>query len=302
MQTWKYYVAALSAFAIWGFFSFVLKPLQGFRSVDILFYRVFLCAVLMVIINLAFRRKAVKDNLALLNQMAGPQKKRLLFLFFAGGGLLTANWFFFIYIMNHISIKAASFAYLVCPILTTVLAYFILKEKLSRIQWLSVALSFFSCLLLSFHKLADIAYSLIVAVSYALYLISQRKNGGLDKFLVLSVQLLFSALILLPFFPFYGTVISYEPFFYSQILIIGVVFTILPLYLNLYALQGIRSSIVGILLYINPLLNFVIALLYYHEAISGIQIVSYLLIVISIVLFNSKYLFSSKKKDLGLSN
>lgn len=292
----KHYLAAVAAFTIWGFFTFALRPMKEFRSVDILFYRIFLCAALMLVINLLFRRKVAKDSLALLRTLPTRRQAVIVLLTLAGGALLAGNWFFFIYVMNNVSIKAASFAYLVCPILTTVLAYFILREKLSRWQWVAVGLSFVSCLILSFHNLADMAYSLIVALTYALYLISQRKNAGFDKFLVLSIQLIFSALLLLPFFPAYGTVITDSSFFYLQILLIAVVFTILPLYLNLYALQGLSSSTIGILLYINPLLNFVFAVFYYHEPISGVQIISYTLILVSILLFNEKHLLKGGRE------
>jgi chloramphenicol-sensitive protein RarD len=204
------------------------------------------------------------------------------------------NWFFFIYVMNHISIKAASFAYLVCPILTTLLAFFILKEQLNKWQWTAVALSVISCVLLSYNNSADIMYSLIVAITYALYLISQRKNTGFDKFLVLSIQLVFAGLILLPFYPMHGTNMGDNYIFYLQILLIAVVFTIVPLYLNLFSLQGVKSSTMGILLYLNPLINFAIALLYYHEAINTLQVVAYLIIALSIVIFNKNLIFKPK--------
>lgn len=137
----KYFLAALTAFAIWGFFSFVLKPMFMYRSVDILFYRVFFCAVLMLTYNLCFRKKVIRENYQGFKQLATRQKSITMLLTFGGGTLLIANWFFFIYVMNHISIKAASFAYLVCPILTTLLAFFILKESLSKWQWIAVLLS-----------------------------------------------------------------------------------------------------------------------------------------------------------------
>ncbi|WP_221390545.1 EamA family transporter [Dyadobacter sp. NIV53] len=291
MKFSKYYLIAFLSFVMWGFFSLALKPLHHYPSLDILFYRVFLCAVIMVFISLFLRIKVLKENIAILKAMSAQQRNRIIGLTLGGGVLLTANWFFFIYVMNHISVKAASFAYLVCPILTTVIAFFVLHEKLSKWQWTAVLLSVVSCILLSFNNVADVAYSMIVAASYALYLVSQRKNMGLDKFLVLTVQILFSALILLPFYPSYSAALPDDSTFYWYILLIAVVFTIVPLYMNLYALQGVTSSTMGIMLYINPLMNFAIALFYFHETINSFQIIAYSLILISIVIFNERFIF-----------
>lgn len=299
MKFSKYYLAAFISFVIWGFFSLALKPLKAYASLDILFYRVLFCAVIMAVISLFVRIKVLKENISIFRQMPVAQRKRVTILTLAGGFLLTANWFFFIYVMNHISVKAASFAYLVCPIMTTVIAYFVLNEKLSKWQWTAVLLSVASCMLLSFSNVADIAYSLIVAASYAFYLVSQRKNTGLDKFLVLTVQILFSALLLLPFYPQYSEALPTEFSFYALIFLIAVLFTIVPLYMNLYALQGVTSSTMGILLYINPLMNFVIALLYFHEPINAIQITAYSLILISIVVFNERFIFGRRRAALG---
>lgn len=296
MKLSKYYTAAISAFLIWGFFSLALKPLHHYASLDILFYRIFFCAVIMIGINLIFRYSVLKENLAVFKAMESGQKRRIVYLTLGGGLLLTANWFVFIYVLNHISIKAASFAYLVCPILTTVLAYLILKEKLSRWQWVAVALSAFSCILLSFNSLRDIVYSLIIAGSYALYLVSQRKNTGIDKFLILSIQLIFAALVLLPFYPAFSGNLPTEPMFYWLILIIAVAFTIIPLYLNLYALQGVTSSMMGILLYINPLINFILAIFYFNEPVNSFQMTGYAIIFLSILIFNEQYVFGFRRK------
>ena len=294
MKFSKYYLAAFISFVIWGFFSLALKPLKDYASLDILFYRVFLCAVIMAVISLFVRINVSKDNIRRFRQLPAKEKRRVGMLTISGGFLLTANWFFFIYVMNHISVKAASFAYLVCPIMTTVIAYFVLDEKLSKWQWAAVLLSVLSCMLLSFSNIADIAYSLIVAASYAFYLVSQRKNTGFDKFLVLTVQILFSALLLAPFYPVYSEAIPTEFSFYALIFLIAVLFTIVPLYMNLYALQGVTSSTMGILLYINPLMNFAIALLYFHEPINAIQAIAYSLILLSIVIFNERFIFRKR--------
>lgn len=286
MKNTKYYVAVLTANIIWGFFSFVLKPLAPWPSLDILFYRVFASAILLALVSAVLRRKSWMADKRLFEALP-PAGKRGLILQVLGGGLfLTANWFFFIYVMNHISIHAASLAYLVCPVLTTLLAWVFLKERLSRGQWVAVALSAGGCVLLAFHDLSDLLYSMVIALSYALYLVSQRKNYGTDKFLMLTVQVVFSALLLLPFYPAYRGPVPEAVIFYILIAVIAICLTIIPLWLSLFALQRLKSSTVGIFLYINPLMGFVIAVTCYGEKVDLQQWTAYGVIVLSIILFN----------------
>ena len=287
----KYYAAAFSSFIIWGFISFCLKPLHIYASLDILFYRIFFSAAIISVVTFIFRSKNFREQLSVFKNLSKHQQLKTIILTAVGGLVLTANWFFYIYVMNNISIKTASFAYLVCPILTAILAGFILKEKLSPIQWIAVAISAISCAILGIHSAIELSYSLIVALSYAFYLISQRRNIYIEKFVILTFQMLFSALILLPFFPSFSTQIPNEISFYILIIILAVVFTIIPLFLNLIALKAIDSSTMGILLYINPILNFTIAFLYFNETTSYMQLVAYGFILLSVFVFNWKVIF-----------
>lgn len=296
MKLTKYYLAAFFAFFIWGFFSLALKPLHNYPSLDIMFYRVFFSVVVMVLINLVFRKNVIRENWNHFSKMSKEQKRSTVVLTLGGALFLASNWFVFIFVMNHVSVKAASLAYLICPILTTVIAFYTLKETLSKGQWVAVMISILGCFLLSLNHFEDIFFSLVVAATYALYLVSQRKNSELDKFLVLTIQLLFTALILLPFYPKYSGTIPTEPLFYGCLLIIVIFFTIIPLFLNLYALKGINSSTVGIMIYINPIINFLLALFYYNEQVSLLQLCSYFLILVSIVVFNAKLIFPRKQK------
>ena len=296
MNTLRYYLAAICAFTLWGTFSLVLKPLHSFASSDILFYRVFSCAIIMTVVSVLFKRKTLKDNLNYFKSIPKKNKKDLIILNVGSSILLTANWFSFIYVMNHVSVRATSVAYLVCPIITTILAYFLLKDKLTRLQWLSVFLSFLGCLLLSYANIIDMFYSSLIGFTYAAYLVSQNKNKQFDKFLVLNFHILLSALILLPFFPFYSGSLITDLKFYFYIEIIAVMYTIVPLLLNLYALSGISSSKVGMILNINPIIAFVLAGVVYHEPLGILQIFSYSLIFLAVIVFNGKEIFRLKSK------
>jgi chloramphenicol-sensitive protein RarD len=291
----KYYLAAITAFAIWGFFSLVLKPLHQYPSLDILFYRVFLCAILMLLLTFTVKRRVLQENIQIFQTLKKRERRRIVLINVSSGLLLTGNWFLFIYVMNHISVKAASLAYLVCPIITTIIAYFLLKEKLTKHQWAAIGVSIIGCLLLSFNHIIDLVFSIFVGASYALYLVIQRQNTGLDKFLVLTFHIVFSALLLLPFYPLFSGSLPTSAQFYTYIGIIAVFFTIVPLFLNLYALKGLTSSITGMLININPIIGFILAITVYHEKVDLIQTASYAIIFFAVIVFNIRF---SKKIEL----
>ncbi|MCL8006070.1 EamA family transporter [Gelidibacter japonicus] len=282
----KYYIAVITAFSIWGFFSLVLKSLDSFSAFDILSYRTIGSVLIMLFVSLALRPKALKTNIKLFKSITAKDKRRIIIINVLSGLFLALNWYIYIYVMNNVSVSATSLAYLICPILTMVLAYLLLKEKLFKLQWVSVILSLIGCLLLSLGNFTDLFYSMIIAFTYALYLVLQRKNQEMDRFLVLTCQVFFAVIFLLPFIISYDSPNEKTPFFYGMLALIAVVFTIIPMFLNIYALRGLNSSVVGVFIYLNPLINFMLAIFYFDEKVSFIEAICYLLIIISIVIFN----------------
>ena len=113
--------------------------------------------------------------------------------------------------------------------------------------------------------------------------------------MILTVQMLIASLVIIPFYPFYCDAVPTAPLFYILLMVIVVIFTIIPLYLNLYALKGMNSSAVGILMYTNPLIHFFLAVFYFKEEVHINQLISYALILVSIVIFNERLLFSRKR-------
>ncbi len=282
----KYYAAAILAFVIWGFFSIPLRALKEFSAGEILYFRIFASSIILLIIVGGFRRKEMAKDWSFFNSLTSSKRLEVMGLTLVGGALLTLNWLTFIYIVNNINIKTASFSYLICPVITAVLGYVLIKEKLTRLQWAAVALCALSCILMGINSVFELGYSILTAFTYALYLITQRKNQGFDRMVMLCIQVLFSFLILNFFYGKLITSIPTEVKFYSIIICIAILFTVVPLFLNLYALNKINSATIGILMYINPLFNFTIAFLVFNETISSIQIMGYSVILIALVLFN----------------
>jgi chloramphenicol-sensitive protein RarD len=286
MDAKKHYVSAVLAFLIWGFFPLVLRTLTTHAAGEILYFRILFSLVTLVLILFGFMRKKTRENIRLLISMTPQARRTVILLTLSGGALLTINWLAFIYVVNEVNIKTASFSYLICPVMTAVLGYILLKEKMTFIQWLAILLCAISCVLMGINNISELGYSLLIALSYALYLISQRKNQGFNRMIVLGVQVLFAFVIMNVFFgQLVGNVIV-DGRLYIITLCIALFFTVLPLFLNLYALNKINAATIGVLMYINPLINFLVAFLVFKEGASSIQVIGYAIIAMALVLFN----------------
>lgn len=299
MQNLKYYLVAFVAFMLWGFFSLALKPIAYVPSFDILFYRIAFSTVLILIVTVLFRRKIFLDDIKAFKKLPKTDKQKGIRLTVVGGILLGINWFLFIYVVNQINVQSASFAYLICPIITTFLANVLLKEHLQKIQWIAVCISLVACLIYFFSNSNNLLFAILVALTYSLYLISQRKNTYFDKFNTLVFQMLIILVLSIPYFIIHGFAVPSEVSFYFYIFIIASVFTLIPLYLNLYALKGASASTVGIMIYINPIIAFLLAIFYYKEHVNTLQFVSYFLILLSVFIFNYQIINQLKKKTIN---
>jgi len=299
MNNKKYYLAALLSFTIWGFFSLPLKMMSGYAPGEILFFRVVFAVALLLGYFLLIRRDVVHESYRIYRECTPVQKRNLAFLTVGGGILLVANWLLFIYVVNEVNIKTATFSYFICPILTAVLGFVILKESLTIPQWIAVAICTISCVLIGKDSVSELAYSLVIAFCYAFYLITQRKNIYFDRLFVLAIQLISVLILILPFYNKLVITTPDQPSFYFAVMMISLFFTVIPLFLNLYALKKLNTATLGILMYINPMINFSLGVLYFGEEVSNNQMIGYLLIALALVIFNYQ---NMKKLGQKISN
>lgn len=296
-----FYAAAIAAFVIWGFIPFPLKALAAYPSGQILYFRVMLSVTMLLVILLVFRRKQLQETLAQVKGAAVRDKRSFMLYTFLGGVLLTINWLSFIYVINHIDIQTGSFSYLLCPILTAVLGFLLLKEELRPNQWFAIGLSALSCVLVGTGELSSLLFSLLIGLSYAFYLITQRILRAYDKIVLLTLQLLLSFALLVPFYSYFkgDSIVALDTDFFLNIALLSAGFTVLPLFLNLFALKELTSGTIGILMYINPIINFLVAFLYFDEQTTSVKLLAYLLIFISVIIYNLN-IRGRKKRGNGL--
>jgi len=295
----RYFFAGILSFAIWGFFSIPLRNLQAYPSEEILYYRIFTSVVFIWIAILLFRRKQLKADLTYFSSIDTRAKRNILFQLVGSTLLLTSNWYTYIYAVNNVSLQSAAFAYMVCPLITAFGGYLILKESLSRLKLISLGIALLSILLLATGSLIEVVWSVVIATLYAFYLIIQRKIQHLDKLNVLAVQIGIAVLLMLPLYLMKHEGMPQDIWFWGNISVIAIFFTLIPLFLSLYALIGIPSSTLGIIIYSNPIIAFAVAIFYFGEEVDVHKLFAYSLLLISVIIFNwgiIKDIFTFKRK------
>ena len=83
--------------------------------------------------------------------------------------LIGGNWLLYVYAVTSGHILAASFGYYLNPLANVLLGRFVLKERLTRLQWTAVAIAGAGISVLAAGALGQLWISLALCVSFALY-------------------------------------------------------------------------------------------------------------------------------------
>ncbi|PRD46046.1 EamA family transporter [Sphingobacterium haloxyli] len=282
----KYFLAAFFAPLIWGFMAISVRWVKEYSAEDILYYRILVALIILWLFIFLFRRKFLRRDTVVFKKLPRRRQNQTIGLSILASALIFGNWFTYIYAVNHISVQSAAFAYLVCPLITAIAAFFILKEQLSSLKRIALGIALISAVTLATGSFIDVLWSMSIASLYALYLIVQRASQGFDKLNMLAVQLTLCSIFVIPKLFMNQHTFPKDPFFWFSILTIAVVFTIIPLFFSMYALTRISSSTTGVLLYVNPLIAFTLAVTYFQETVAPHKYLAYIFILFAIVLFN----------------
>lgn len=294
----KYFLAAFLGPLIWGFMAVPIRLLKNWSAEDILHYRIILAVSLLWLFNFIFRKSDLKTDYRNFRQLAKKKRFQITYLTLISAILLFANWYTYIYCINSISVQAGAFAYILCPLITTAAGYLILKENLNTVQKLSLLVASTGVLMLATGSLTEVLWSLTIGSLYAFYLVLQRIIQGFDKLNMLAIQLAICTVFIIPQMLVDQSPIPQDSTFWTVTLTIALLFTIIPLFSSMYALKKISSSTLGIMLYINPIIAFALAVTYFQEQVDPYKFWAYGLIFIAILIFNSdkiKFLLKKKK-------
>lgn len=285
---------AVACYATWGVFPLYFRLLAPVPAIDILANRV-IWSVGFLVILLTARREWGWLRSAL-------RTPRTVLLYASAGVILAANWYTYIWGVNAGFVIETSLGYFINPLVSVLLGVLFLRERLRAGQWAAIGTATAGVLFLtiSYGQLPWIA--LILAFTFGFYGLL-KKHGTLRASHGLTLEtgtLLLPALALLIFRETTGfdSLISYGWGKTLLLLSTGVV-TVVPLVWFASAARLIPLSLLGILQYIAPTLQFLVGLLIFQEPFSTTRLIGFAIIWLALLIYSAEGLHHQREVRLG---
>ena len=290
---------AIASFVLWGLMPLYWHLLKAVPSLQIVAHRV-VWSTLLVVAWLLWKTGRGWLRAAL----ARPRAAWMLAL---SGALIGFNWSLYIWAVNAGHVVESSLGYFINPLLNVVLGVVFLHERLSRVKWLAVAFAAAGVLWLTVQFGQPPWIAICLALSFALYGLL-RKLLAIDAVAGLgveSVYLILPALAVVAWGESHGQG-GFLPLGAGAwgmgadaLLIFGGALTALPLIGFAFAVRRVPLSVVGLLQYIAPTLQFLTGVFVFHEAFDQQRLVGFVLIWIGLAIFASESVWRARQAALS---
>jgi chloramphenicol-sensitive protein RarD len=273
-------LSAASAFLCWGLFPLYFHAIGEVPPLQILAHRM-LWSLLFLVIVLAVRRQW-----GWLGQVRQP---RIFGSFIASAVLLSVNWLIYIWAVNNGHVIEASLGYFINPLVNISLGYLLLKERLRPAQWMAIAVAALGVAWLTWQAGTVPWIALALAFSFGGYGLL-RKTAALGALEGLS----FETMVLFPLAAAYViwlTINGQNAFINTDststrlLLMAAGPITAIPLLLFASGARQIPLSVLGLLQYLSPTLQFLLGVWIFHEAFTADRLVGFVLIWAALALF-----------------
>ncbi len=284
---------AIAAYVWWGFFPIYWKLLKHVPAIQLIGHRiVWSFASLIIVILIIGQWKEFRNSVYNL---------KVLRLYLLAAILIGVNWFMYVWAVNAGHIVETSLGYYINPLLSVFMGVIFFRERLNLWQWIPIGMAAIGVIYLTISMGALPWIALILAFSFASYGLV-KKVAPLSSLYGLTLE---TFILFLPaaFFLLYSEQTGSGAFTHygmlSDLMIAGAgVITTIPLLLFASAAKRIPLSLVGILQYISPTLQFLIGVLFYKEPFSFEQFLGYLLVWIALIIFGFSSFSSYREKTI----
>jgi chloramphenicol-sensitive protein RarD len=271
--------AALVANLLWGLFPLYWPLLKPATPMEILAHRI-VWSLLFVVALLAASHK--------LGSLRGLLRDRRSMLALTGAALFQGlNWGTYITAVNSGQVLQSSLGYFITPLLAVLLAVVVLREKLRRTQWVAVSLGGIAVVVLTVDYGHPPWLALILGACFAGYGFLKRTaaSGAIEGVAVETGVLVAPALGFLVWLSAQGDgVFSPDDPGRVALFVSSGLLTMLPLLFFGAAATRLTFTSLGLLQYVAPVLQWVIAVAVVHEAMPLSRLFGFALIWCALVI------------------
>jgi chloramphenicol-sensitive protein RarD len=287
----KGFLAAMSAFAIWGAFPLYFHPLHQVSAVQVIAHRVvWSCLFVLAWIGLRAELPTLRATLA---------DRSLVWRLAISATLISINWLTYVWGVTHGHVVETSLGYFIGPLVNVLLGVVLLSERLSPAQWAAVALAVAGVAYLTVMTGSLPWIALTLAFSFATYGLI-RKIVKVESLPGLATE----TLLLMPLAGAYLLwcesagigVLGHAAPAVDALLIGSGPLTAIALFLFAYGTRLLPYSTVGVLQYITPTLQFICGVFALHEPFEHARAVGFGIIWAALLIYTGEGLRLSRQQ------
>nr|WP_300150751.1 EamA family transporter RarD [Propionicimonas sp.] len=286
---------ALAAYLLWGAFPFYFKALSAADPFEIVGHRLVWTFVFCGLGVVLWREWGhLRDVVA---------NRKLFWGLTAAGVLVTVNWSIYVWGVLNDHIVDAALGYFINPLFTVTLAVFVLHERLRPAQWIAVGVGLAAVVVITvgYGQVPWVALSL--AVSFGLYgLVKKQVGGRVSPLVGLTVETALLTPLALAFLVWLqatgaSAFLSHGPGLTAGLALAGAV-TAIPLLLFAAASSRIPLSMMGLIQYLTPVIQFSIGVWINHEVMPLARWIGFGLVWVALVLLTVDSLRAARRPVL----
>ena len=255
-------IAGIMAYTFWGAFPIYFKVTEAVGPLEILAHRI-VWSLPFALIIIVLRRQWAELKRALMIP-------RLVGLLALAALALSVNWGVYIWAVQNEQIFQGSLGYFINPLMYVIIGVVFFAEKLSKLQSVSVLFALIGVTILTVYGGVFPYISLILASSFAIYGVIRKQAvvGAIPGLVIETAVLFLPAMGFLIWLSTQGDLtFGASPGITGLLLLAGPV-TVLPLWAFAIAARKLKLSTLGMLQYIGPTGQFMLAL-YYGESFTA---------------------------------
>jgi chloramphenicol-sensitive protein RarD len=279
-----------AAYGMWGLVPLFWPLLKPAGAAEILAHRMVWSLAFVAVALLFVRRWAWAGELV--------RRPRRLALVTVAAAVITVNWGVYIWAVNSGHVVEASLGYFINPLVTIAMGVLILKERLRPVQWVAVATGFAAVVVLTVGYGRPPWISLCLAFSFATYGLVKKKVdlGGVESLAAETAIQFLPALGYLLWLTAHGdSTFVTEGAGHATLLASTGIVTALPLVCFGAAAIRVPLSTLGLLQYLAPVFQFLLGILYFHEAMPLERWAGFALVWLALILLTGDALRSARR-------